>query len=155
MISFDDQDESLERALFAVRAHALPAPRLDMSDVLERASRSPVRCRERDRRLASGARAAWVGAAACAAASYFGVVPMGEPTRDDAQHTMSMSSVRDSDGLACRADLGVDSLASSAMSLGSTETVASIAPDTRTSCLAQDPSALVCAQDVTFSIARP
>lgn len=154
MISFDDQDESLERALFAVRAHALPAPTLDMSDVLERASRSPARCRERDRRLASGARAAWVGAAACAAASYFGVVPIGEPTRDDAQHTMSMSSVGEADGLACRAELGVDSLASSA-SLGSPETVASIAPDTRTSCVAQDPSALVCAQDVTFSIARP
>jgi hypothetical protein len=75
-----EEDESLERELFALRASALPDPEpaLDVSGVFER-----VRMRERQR--AERARmVAWIGAAACAAASL--VVAVSDVRRVDVQN---------------------------------------------------------------------
>jgi hypothetical protein len=86
-------DESVERELFALRASALPVPRLDVGDVIARARRP-----QRDAR-----RIAWVGALACAAASYLGFAHTGE--RDVILATPLRSpevSVSAFDGLACR-----------------------------------------------------
>ena len=58
-----DEDDSLERELFALRASALPEPALDVAAVLER-----VRRRESER-AARARLVAWIGAASCAAAS--------------------------------------------------------------------------------------
>jgi hypothetical protein len=58
-----DEDESLERELFALRARALPDPPIDLAGVLGRV-------RERERERAARARlVAWIGAVTCAAAS--------------------------------------------------------------------------------------
>ena len=57
------EDESLERELFAIRARALPEPALDVDGVFARVRRNDVARATRARIVA------WVGAAACAAAS--------------------------------------------------------------------------------------
>lgn len=56
-------DESFERELFAVRARALPAFRLDLGGVVARAA-TPARRAKRP----GAAWLAWLGSAACAAA---------------------------------------------------------------------------------------
>jgi hypothetical protein len=63
VIPIEEEDESFERELFALRANALPEPALDIAGVLSRA-------RMRERARAERARVvAWIGAATCAAAS--------------------------------------------------------------------------------------
>jgi hypothetical protein len=72
-----DEDDSLERELFALRATALPEPALDLGGVLAR-----VRARESER-AARARLVAWIGAASCAAASL--VLAVSDVHRVDAQ----------------------------------------------------------------------
>lgn len=72
-----EEDDSLERELFALRASALPEPPLDVAGVLERV-------RRRDRERAARAKlVAWIGAASCAAASL--VLAVSDVRRVEAQ----------------------------------------------------------------------
>jgi len=64
-------DEAFERELFAVRARAMPAYRLDLGDVLARARRVVRAPRPRPQWLA------WLGSAACAAAAMLAVPASG------------------------------------------------------------------------------
>lgn len=72
-----EEDESLERELFALRASVLPEPAFDVAAVLAR-----VRHRERER-SARARLVAWIGAASCAAASL--VLAVSDVRRVDAQ----------------------------------------------------------------------
>lgn len=64
-----EQDESLERELFALRARALPEPAFDVAAVM-------IRVRRREQERAARARVVvWIGAATCAAASLVLAVP--------------------------------------------------------------------------------
>ena len=73
-----EEDESFERELFALRASALPEPPLDVSGVFAR-----VRLREQER-AARARMVAWIGAAACAAASL--VLAVSDVHRVDVQN---------------------------------------------------------------------
>lgn len=59
----EGQDESFEREIFALRAEALPPPPMDVGAVIARARRLDAERAHRARLVA------WIGAAACAAAS--------------------------------------------------------------------------------------
>jgi hypothetical protein len=121
-------DEGLERELFALRAQAIEMPRLDLDDVLARV--------ERGERAGRGARAsrvtAWLGAAACAAASYLGVA-VHEPSRSD-EASFAQAPMSYFDGLSCRADVPD-----------------SVVPSEPGMCVA--PTKLVC--DVTLASSKP
>ena len=107
MMSSDD--DAVERELLALRAGALPRPRLDVADVFARAAAikaTPVL------RLRLPRAAAWAGAAACAAAILLAVVRSGDPgnvLRHTAGHVDHPSSIvagapevpTDSDAPAC------------------------------------------------------
>ncbi len=123
-----EADEAFERELFAMRV--FPRMKLDVDDALARAARI-----KRARPRARAPWQAWVGAAACAAASVFGV-QVHEPDRTT-QNVELRGGV--SDGLSCRADVS-ESLANA-----KTDDAMCFAP----------PSSLVCGRDVTFSIQKP
>ena len=118
-------DESLERELFALRAHVIDTPRLDLDDVLARAER-PWRAPHRASRIAACA-----SMIACAAASYMALAPSHAMHASDAGTVTATMSYFD--GLSCRNDM----------------------PDVVTSdpgmCVARSP--LVC--DVTLESSRP
>jgi hypothetical protein len=92
-----NDDESLERELFALRAVTIETPRLDLDDVLARAEK-PWRAPHKASRIAACA-----SMIACAAASYMALAP-GHPT-----HASEASSVTATmsyfDGLSCRNDM--------------------------------------------------
>lgn len=77
MIS-SEQDESLERELFALRARALPEPAFDVAAVM-------IRVRRREQERAARARVVvWIGAATCAAATL--VLAVSDVRRVDLQN---------------------------------------------------------------------
>lgn len=89
-------DESLERELFALRAHTIETPRLDLEDVLARAEK-PWRAPHRASRIAACA-----SMIACAAASYMALAPSQTRASETSATTMTMSYF---DGLSCRNDV--------------------------------------------------
>lgn len=97
-----DDDESLERELFALRAPVLPRPRLDWDDVMARASR-PHRRRER---------APWVYAVACAAASFVGLASIHDAKMHDDGALECGATTSAFDGLSCREGVAETSIAS-------------------------------------------
>lgn len=123
-------DEAFERELFAMRE--LPQMKLDVEDVFARAARMK-RTRPRPRAPLRGA-TSWIGAAACVAASVFGVAQVHEP--DHAAQSVELRGDV-SDGLSCRSDVS-EALANADDSM----------------CFAP-PSSLVCGRDVTFSVEKP
>ena len=93
-------DETLERELFALRAHAMPTPRLDLDDVLARAER-PQYSMGRAPHGASRI-AACASMIACAAASYMALAPSQTRASETSAATVTMSYF---DGLSCRNDV--------------------------------------------------
>jgi hypothetical protein len=92
-----DEDESLERELFALRAHVIETPKLDLDDVLARANK-PWRAPHRASRVA-----AFASMIACAAASYMALAPShATRTSETSAMTATMSYF---DGLSCRNDM--------------------------------------------------
>ena len=163
MSAFHD-DDAIERELFALRARALPGPRLDVGDVFARAERAKApRLRALRGRFGLDARTAtWIGAAACAAASLCVVLRSGDAShlgQPVAQAPTLVASAPQSRGeigdLTCGGGSG--GLASRSTDepataegggvVHATEPLASLPLDS--------PDGLVCDQAVTFSSAGP
>lgn len=130
-----EADEAFERELFAMRA--MPSMKLDVEEVIARATRP----RSKEKR-ARAPWAAWIGAAACAAASILGVARAHEPEHASRDAIVELHGGV-SDGLSCRSDVSENLLESATSSQASAAM-----------CVA-DPSSLVCGRDATFSIAKP
>jgi len=91
-MKYQDDDESLERELFALRADAMPAPKLDVDDVFARMRPRKVKLRA----------LAWIsGPVVAAAAMFLAVATGGDPSRANDVHAQA---TEEGDGLACHAD---------------------------------------------------